>query len=168
MQHALALSSSILFLNHAVALYSYVLGVIILILLVGREHTSPGLFLAHNPWSCASTITHFHSLIYCKYFDLQSSPLTVVFNFQSGHKLTPILMSQGTIVCICVVHFFLRGCWSTVLGCDADIIFNEITITDTPMLLVEHISLLKSRKKLLSQIVHPADALIVLDYVYPI
>ena len=72
------------------------------------------------------------------------------------------------IVHIFVVHFTLHGCWYTVLGYNSNLIFSEITITNIPILLVKHVSLLQRWSHILIQIINLMNALGLLEDNYPI
>ena len=49
-----------------------------------------------------------------------------------------LFMGQGEEISIFILHLILRGCWKDVLCWDADIVFSEISIAASPIVLVLH------------------------------
>ena len=55
----------------------------------------------------------------------------------------------------------------TILSCDRDLIFGEITILDYPIVLVVHVALLITGGRVFIQFMHLTDALDALEYDKP-
>ena len=68
---------------------------------------------------------------------------------------------------IFVLHIILHGYGQTILGYDADLIFSEISIMDSPIGLVMHVLLLRRGIQVLIQFTHLTDTIGILNYATP-
>ena len=75
-------------------------------------------------------------------------------------------MVQVEIVLILVLHLILHGVRDTILICDADLVLCELTVLDSQIFLIKHVSLLRKRRQVYGYIVHLRNVLSVLDYTY--
>ena len=95
-----------------------------------------------------------------------SGPIPVVFGLQDGQEVTILFVIQVKIP-ILVLHIILHVCRKTILICDADLLFSEITIKDSPIGLVIHAALLQRGGQVFRQFMNIKDALGLLEYNNP-
>ena len=96
-----------------------------------------------------------------------SGRLHGVFSLQGVQEVKPVLLDKGTMVHIFVLHIIFREFWEAILCCDIYIIFSEIAITYSPVVLVVHVAIFQSGVRVLSQIVHLMYAVSAMEYANP-
>ena len=67
---------------------------------------------------------------------------------------------------IFIFHILLNLLWDTSLCSDADLVLSELTVLDSQIFLIKHVSLLRKRRQVYGYIVHLRNVLSVLDYTY--
>ena len=136
-------------------------------ILAGRKNTSTRFLLARHLKDRINFRIYHNKPLSGNYFDLGSSPLPAAFSLQFGQEVTLLFVGQGKKMFIFFVHLILHVCRKIALCCDADFIFSEIVILDSPIGLFIHVYLIISGRQVLSQFMYLKDAIYALDYDNP-
>ena len=134
------LSHSILLEQYVVVLGSSILGGVVISITV-QKNASPCLILEWNPRYIVA-FRFRRILLDSKSFDLSIRILPTILLIQVLQEVPPLFMGKVAVVPILVFHMILNLLIYTVLGFNVDLILRELVVTDSPILLVKHVSLL--------------------------
>ena len=134
------LSHSILLEQYVVVLGSSILGGVAISITV-QKNASPCLILEWNPRDLVA-FRFMLILLDSKSFDLGIRIIPTILLIQVLQEVPPLFMGKVAVVPILVFHMILNLLIYTVLGFNVDLILRELVVTDSPILLVKHVSLI--------------------------
>ena len=167
MEFPLAFRHYRLLLQYTVTMGTTILGVILTLLLVGRQEASPCLLLMWHP--CGRIAVR---IVRCylrgrKYFDLRRSSFPVFFCLHGGQKVTPFSVRHISTVLDFFIQFILNRCWKSFPCCNINIMIRELFVVDIPICLIILPAFHQRWEQVLGYVVHIADMLSVLQDAEP-
>ena len=138
MRHILSLRHYWLHANDAIAMCTMMLGRLFPLLFA--EDISPSLLLTRNLNGLTSVIRRCRSWG-CNPLDLGWCPFSVIFDLDCGQEVTPILISQGTIVLLVILKLIMHGWGESVLNSNSNLINRELFVADLPTSFIKNIAL---------------------------
>ena len=121
---------------HAVSPRTFILGVLLILLLVVSQETSPELLLVGNPRDLIDIRVGQSCFRVRKNFYLICTSLSIIFWLQGVQEVTPLFVGQRAIVVVLILHLILHGWWEAVLSLNTNITLRELFFTEGPICLV--------------------------------
>ena len=106
MRHILSFGDICLLANYAIVLYTVMLGRLFPLLF--ELNTSPIIVLTHKP-NILISVRMRGRYRSCNLLDFGNCPFPIIFDLNVIQEVTPIFMSQGTIVLLVILQLILHG-----------------------------------------------------------